>query len=226
MLIPQPKNTTLSAIDKAIEERAESHASRSYMGLSGIGEECDRKLWYSYHQPRKTTDARVNRIFDTGNMFEDLVIKWLKEAGFKIYEPPKGEQFGGSDEMLAWHIDGVIEGLPESSKPHLLEIKSAKDSSFKKFQKEGCEKANINYFVQCLTYMEKEGLERALFIVVNKDTQELYMERIKASKMEARGYIERARDIAKSEIEPSRKYKNSAFFKCKFCDWREECWKK
>lgn len=223
MKIPGALHTTLALIDQAITKRAEMRESRNYMGLSGIGEECDRKLWYSFHQPVKILDPRVNRIFDTGNAFEALVIKWLKEAGFEVLTDENG-QYGGEDEMLAWHIDGVIRGLPESDKWHLLEIKSAKNDSFKKFVKDGLKKTNINYYVQCLTYMEKESLERALFIVVNKDTQELYTERIKSNKMEALFYINRAKEIARMESEPERKYKSSSFYLCKFCPHSDKCW--
>lgn len=224
MKIPQ-QTTTLDLLDQAIENRAESRESRKYMGLSGVGEVCDRKLWYSFKVPKKITNPRVNRIFDLGNSIEDLVIQWLRLAGFNVVDrDDDGRQFGGEDEMLAWHIDGVITGLPESSKPHLLEVKSANDDNYKKFVKDGLQKTNSKYYAQCQTYMHKEGLERALFIVVNKDTSEMYMERIRYNKMEAIYYINRAKEIAKMETEPERKYKTKAFFLCKFCQWSEDCW--
>lgn len=223
--IPKPIST-LDLVDRAIEVRAESRDHRNYMGLSGVGEECDRKLWYSYKQPKKITGAKINRTFDLGNAVEDLVINWLSlvEGFTVITRDENGEQFGGTDEMLAWHIDGVIQGLPESGKPHLLEIKSAKDDRYKAFVKDGLQKTDSKYYAQCQTYMHKEGLERALFIVVNKDTSEMYMERVRYNKMEATYFINRAKEIARAEEPPARKYNTKAFFKCKWCDWKDECW--
>ena len=220
-----PKTGTLKLIDDAILDRSKKEKSRTYMGGSILGTECDRQLWYSYKRPWVVDSARLQRIFDMGNIIEDYVIKLLKDAGVKVFDTDEnGDQFGFVDGKIAGHSDGVLLGLPESSKPHLFECKSAKSTQFKQVEKNGVEKWNIKYWVQIHVYMQKLGLERCLFIVMNKDTQELYLERITYDRHVANHYLLRGKEIADMTELPSRKYNSKTFYKCKFCNNNEECW--
>lgn len=195
------------------------------MGGSILGEECDRKLYYSYKKPFIVKDARVQRIFDMGNIIEDYLIKLLKEAGITVYDLDKnGEQFGFVDEEIAGHIDGVLVGIPEFDDPVLSEFKSAKNSTFNQFKKNGVREVNNNYYVQTQVYMNKLKLKACLFIVMNKDTQELYTELIHYNKEIAEIYITRGKDIARATELPSRLYAKKTFYRCRFCDFSEECW--
>lgn len=216
---------TLKLIDDAILERSKKQSPRDYMGASILGEECDRKLWYSYKIPWTVDDPRLQRIFDMGNIIEDYVIKLLKDAGITVYDVDSdGEQFGFVDGKIAGHSDGVLIGLPESSKPHLFECKSANETSFKKFVKDGLKKTNDKYWAQVHIYMQKLKLERCLFVVMNKNTQELYLERVKYDKFVADHYLLRGHEIAAMETEPDRKYAKKTFYKCKWCNYKDRCW--
>lgn len=220
-----PQGGTLKLIDDSISARAESSDKRTYMGASGLGEECDRKLWYSFHHPKPLSNPRVQRIMDVGHKLEGLVIDWLKGAGLNVYtETENGEQYSFSDEMIAGHIDGVISGLVESDRPHLLEIKTANDKRFSEFEKNGVKATESKYFTQVQVYMKYFELDRCFFIVVNKNDCALYVERIEFDPIEAEWAINRGKEIANA-AEAKRKYKDKNFFKCKFCDYREECWK-
>ena len=200
-------------IDDGIMARVKKAAPRTYLGASGLGEECARKIWYRYKQPKMIENPRVHRIFDMGHIIEDYIVRLLRDAGCTVYtEMPDGEQFGFEDGKLAGHIDGVITGLPESSKPHLFEAKSAKASGWKEFVKKGCQTTNMTYYVQCQIYMQKMKLDRALFVVMNKDTQELYFERIKYVKAMADHYLNRGHEIAAAVEPPDRQYSKSTFF--------------
>lgn len=212
-------------IDDAIVKRAESKESRDYLGLSSIGTECSRELWYSFHQPEKITDPRLNRIFDLGNKIEDYLIELLREAGLTVYtHDENGNQFGIVDGLLAGHIDGVVVGLPESTKPHVLEFKSAKDSRFKEFVKNGY-KSDAKYWAQVQTYMYYMKLENALVVIMNKDDCNLYFERIKLDKKFAERKILRGKEIAEMTDDiPARQYTKPTFYKCKFCNYNEKCW--
>ena len=46
-LIPEVVDPTLAAIDRELERMAALEPRRSYLGASAIGDECERKLWYS-----------------------------------------------------------------------------------------------------------------------------------------------------------------------------------
>jgi hypothetical protein len=223
MKIPQP---TLSIINQAIVEKAEKKPSRNYMGGSILGEPCDRKLWYSFKTPSRILDPRILRIMDLGNMIESMVIEYLRNSGLTVYDIDQdGKQFGFEDGFLAGNIDGVVTGLLESSKPHLFECKSAKDSRFKLFVKNGIKETEPKYWAQIQVYMKYMELDRCLYIIYNKDTSEMHIERIKYNAMEADYYANRGKEIGvKEEADVERKYKGPAWRECRYCDYREKCW--
>lgn len=221
------KITTAQLIDKAILKRCSEEKQRNYMGASGIGEECDRKLWYSYKLGFTVDDPKLQRIFDVGHILEDYIVKLLRDAGLTVHtEMENGEQYGFTDEMIAGHIDGVVTGIPEDSRPHLFEAKTAKDARWKEFKKKGC-KSDPKYWCQVHTYMYKMGLERCIWVCFNKNTQELYIEFIDLDISYAESKLIRAMTIAdtKKVEDLERKYNSAVFFKCKWCDYNEQCWK-
>lgn len=216
---------TYGLIDEALVLKARAEPRRNYLGASVLGLECDRQLWYEHHAPIKLDDPRLMRIFRMGDKVEDLVIEWLRLAGLTVWtEDEAGEQFGFVDGPIAGHADGVVMGLPESTKPHLLEVKSAKASRFKEFAEKGCRAVESKYYAQCQIYMLKLKLEHCLFVVVNKDTCELYIERMELDRHVAENFILRGKEIVASKEMPDRKWKNSSYYKCKFCSYRGTCW--
>jgi hypothetical protein len=181
------------------------------------------------NQPKPVTDPRILRIFEMGDVIEKLVIDYLKYSGLSVNDRDEsGNQFGFADEGIAGHADGIISGLPESSVGHLLEIKSYNYDRFMGLKRDGMVKSSQQYYVQMVVYMEKFNLEKGLFIAYCKDNSEIYIERVNANKMEATRYLNRGKTIlTKKEAEDlPRAYSHKSFYKCKFCDWREECWKK
>lgn len=209
------------AIDDVITLIASKKTPRNYLGASSIGEECERKLWYSYHKKKPINDPRVHRIMDLGHLIESYCLSMLKHAGFELFYEEGGEQFGFVDEEVAGHADGVI---ILDKVPHLLEIKSANDTRFKEMVKVGVEVSNPLYFAQMQVYMKYLELDYALYFVLNKNNSDIHMEIIKYEKIRADYYVKRGKEIIRSKEEPERKYKSAAFFKCKFCDYSDECW--
>ncbi len=212
-------------VDAAILKDTKSH--RTYMGVSGIGTECDRQLWYSFHKPKAVDQAKVLRIFAVGHALEPLIVDWLRKSGLTVYtEKANGEQFGFEDEMIAGHIDGVVLGIPFAEKiPHLLEIKTANNFRYKEFVKNGfC--SDEKYRTQIHIYMDKMKLTRCLAVIKNKDTQELYYEIIEVDNFHAVSMVARGKEIAVMDSEPARKYPSKSFFKCQYCNWKADCWSK
>lgn len=211
-------------VDDAILNSEKDAKPRDYLGASILGEDCSRKIWYMLNYPRPVDDARVSRIFKVGHILEDYVVSLLELAGLKVWTKDQNdEQFGFTHGKIAGHIDGVVQGLPESTMPHLLEIKTANNNRFNMFLKGGC-KEEIKYFVQCQVYMYKMNLENCLFVVINKDNQELYFERIKLDKTYAQVALSRGEDIADAQEIPARKYGKPTDYRCKFCNYSKDCW--
>jgi hypothetical protein len=209
-------------IDKAIMAIASNKTPREYLGASSIGAECDRQLWYSFHREKPLLDPRIYRIFDQGHLMESYCISMLKHAGYEVFHDDGGEQFGFKDEEVAGHIDAVI---IIDNEPHLLEIKTANDKRFAEMKKFGVEKSDPVYFIQMQVYMKYMDLKKALFFVINKNTSEIYMEIVGYESIKATYYVNRGKEIIRGkEEEAERKYKSKAFFRCKFCDYKEECW--
>ena len=73
-------------------------------------------------------------------------------------------------------------------------------------------------------YMHKLKLNRALFVMLNKDNQELYFERVEYDKVLATHLLLRGHEIADMKQMPDRRYKSKTFYKCKFCNWNKDCW--
>lgn len=209
-------------IDDAIMVIANSRKPRNYLGASSIGEECDRKLWYSFHEPKRINDPRIHRIFDLGHLLESYCLSMLKHAGYEVFHDDGGEQFGFTDEEVAGHCDGVV--IIDDT-PHLLEIKSANDKRFAEMVNHGVEKSDPVYYTQMQAYMKYMELDRALFMAINKNTSALHMEIVRYEKIKADYAINRGKEIVRgTKEEAQRKYTSSAFFKCKWCDHRSSCW--
>ncbi len=222
-----PPVGTLAVLDDHLKGRKEKR--RNYLGMSEMGEECDRKLFYSFHDPMKgVDDPRIKRIFMLGDLIEDHVIALLREAGLTIYDrDPEGNQFRANVEgyPISGGMDGVIVGLSESSKAHVLEVKSAKNSRFKEFVKNGVQATEYKYYAQVMLYMLAFNLNDAFVIVYNKDTSELYSERIKFCPFTAEILMNKGKEIVTTGEIPDRAYSSKTFYKCRWCDYAESCWK-
>jgi len=227
MLIP--KLGTARVVDQAIMAEARKKERRNYLGMSEIGEPCMRKLWYSYRDPDKTVDdPRIQRIFRLGDAVETIVVKLLRDAGFTVWDldPATGKEYRVSDldDNYGGGIDGVIMGLPESNKPHLLEVKSASNKRFNQLVKSGYELWDDKYKAQIHSYMHYFELDRCLVVVYNKDTSALYFERIAVDPFEAEVAKNKAKLVIGSDEPLEREYRKKEFFKCKWCKYSEECW--
>ena len=88
-------------IDKAMCDINDERPKRKYLGGSSLGSPCARQIQYRYMQTKPDEDkqfpARTLRIFDMGHFIEDLIAKYLRDAGFELKtHDSKGEQFGFS----------------------------------------------------------------------------------------------------------------------------------
>lgn len=212
----------IKRIDDAIQKRIDSKESRSYMGASGLGEPCDRKLWCSYKLPKKLHKPRTQRIFDLGNMLEDYLVSLIRDAGITIHTHDEdNEQFGFEDGIIAGHIDGVL----EDGTPVLIEFKSYNSTRFAALKKGGVKENDPKYYTQIQVYMNKMELESCKFLAICKNDCELYEEDVAYDPIEANWAINRGHDIGAMEEWPERKYNHVSHFQCKFCDWQKECWK-
>lgn len=219
---------TVQAIYEYWKKRGESEPRRGYLGGSAIGEECERKLWYSFREcSNPDFSGRLYRLFDRGHKEEARFVEELQGIGCEVHEVgPDGKQFEVVDfgGHFKGHADGVALGIPEAPKTwHLLEMKTSNTKDFCKLQKHGVRDYKPVHYAQMQVYMRKMQLTRALYIVVCKETDELYSERIRLDVKFADELLAKAERIIFSVNAPARLSDRPDFFKCRFCDARNLC---
>lgn len=195
---------------------------RTYLGMSQLGGNCERYLQYYFrHCFTEDLSAKTNRIFRTGHKAEEDMIADLKAAGISVY----GEQDDYSivSDHCRGHNDGIGKGFPEEPEhEHIIEFKTSNDANFKKLKKEGVKLSKPVHYAQMCLYAHLKGLDYAMYMVVNKNTSEYYLEQIKIDHDYADLLIERAeRIITKEELSP--KIGGLSWFECKFCSAFNVC---
>ena len=195
------------------------------LGLSEIGHPCKRFLWYRSNQyERPVPDGRILRLFRLGNVIETEVIADLKSAGFKISGQQTSVSITINNLTLRGHIDGLISGLAESEKQHVLEVKSANKSQFAKCKKAGFQVWQPKYKVQVQSYMLAMRLDRALAVVYCKDNSELYSERIRLEKRYIQTTLKNVFRAIRSDNPPPRHCPKQDWYEARWCDYQGECW--
>lgn len=210
-------------------ERNAEDWRRDHLGASVIGDPCDRKLWYGYRWAiAGEITGRMLRLFETGHREEARIVQNLKDIGLKVLEisPKTGKQFrftfhGG---LFGGSADGIVLGVPGAEKTaHLLEIKTAKNTSYNKMVKHGLKKAEPGYLSQMQVLMKGLKLRRGLFVMEGKNTDDIYAERVDYDSKEADLQIERAKIAIESEGPTTRISEKPDFWKCKMCRFRVTC---
>lgn len=195
------------------------NGTRGYLGMSEIGKPCDRQLWLSFrgysHLP---LDGRMIMLFDLGDQIEQRTIHWLTLAGYKIEGQQEG--FTAHFGLFRGHCDGVIHGVTQ--KPHILEIKSASDKRFKSFKSFGVQVVEPTYYCQAQCYMGYANIDRTLFVIINKNTSEIYTERLYFYQDAFDALHRRAYDIITSNNVPPMAFDEDSI-ECKWCDYKMHC---
>ena len=229
-----------AVMDRTWKELKDAEPRRQYLGGSIVGRDCEREIAYQYHatpmdEGRTGFSGQLYRIFDRGHVGEERVAKYLRAAGFELVtERQDGRQFGfkALGGRFAGHIDCVVLSGPpvpglDYSKPALWENKILNNKSFGDLWNHGLKKSKPVYYTQANLYMAYMELEQALFTAENADNCEIYAEVLQIDTANAQAMSDRAVRIVQSS-EPEelpRVAGDRTDYRCKFCDYRERCWK-
>lgn len=232
MKIPEPIHvrTTAQAITKNYEKQKQEN--RPHLGASEIGKPCDRAIWYSFRwSTNKKFSGRILRLFNTGIREEARFLDELKAIGAEVYErdPETGNQFQFSAHggHFGGSCDAVARGLPEAPKSWaVVEFKTHSAKSFADLEKNTVVKAKPEHFAQMQVYMGLADIDRALYLAVNKDTDELYSEWIHFDKGIFQGLLDRAARIINRATPPEKLSNDPSWYQCKFCDHQAICHQK
>lgn len=215
--------STVRAIYEAYEAAAENWDSLG-ISVGAANDACDRSLWYDFRwaMPVEKHEGKLLRLFQTGNLEEDRLVADLERIGVEVY----GQQ--DRIRLASGHVRGKADGkgmgiLEAPKTEHLLEFKSSNAKGFKEIVKKGCKEAKPLHYGQCQLGMHAFGLTRCLYLVVNKDDDDLHSERIEYDVEFTLRLLARLERIINSATPPPRISENPEFFGCMFCRKKGVC---
>jgi len=202
---------------------------RSHLGASLIGGDCARQIFYSFHWATNTKHGgRMLRLFNRGHLEEARFIALLLMIGCEVYQQDEnGNQFrvSGVEGHFGGSGDGVIVNVPdvEPGVPLLGEFKTSAEKKFLEIKAKGLRVVKPEHYVQMQIYMSKMGYAGALYMIVNKNTDEIHAEIVTLDTNTANHYSQRAETIVWAHEPPAKIHESPGWWKCKFCDERPVC---
>lgn len=231
---------TLLAVRAAVEAQGVRAASdrRAYLGMSQIGEPCERKLWYSWrwvHEQEFTADALWR--FEDGFRCEDVLaarLRMVPGINLMTVDPRTNEQFRFNDlgGHLSGHADGMIQGLKQA--PVVMHVWEAKATNEKKLgeltkakidlgEKAALAKWDGIYYAQAVMYMAYADLTRHYLTASSPGARAIVSVRTDTNLDYARQLREKAERIINSPEPPPKLNESPAWYQCKMCDAYQVC---
>lgn len=221
----------LALLKNESAKREESERKPPQVDRMSSAGRCYRERWANLQgipiDYGKGFGAKVLQIFRLGHAVEDVVVDLLVEAGFSVYD----QQREVGEGQWIGHIDGIIEWSPSGREwdrvTSMLEIKSANANQFALCQKQGYEKWKPAYAAQLHAYMGYiPEVDEALAVVYNKNTSEIYAERILFDLDEFERLKTNSQIATDSVSMPPRppEAKSHGCKLCNGCDRKEWCW--
>lgn len=215
---PQKRNLTLEAVDEAIEHNYHANwKPRMYMGMSGIGNECERVVWGDFVWAAKdNARAFLIKASESGYTAEDLQAERLRMVdGIKLTTHIGTQQIEFSDlgGHFKGHCDGSIEGILEAPKTiHIWEHKESNPEKWVKVdklvdkygEKNALEHWDFNYYVQSQLYMHYSGYGRHYITVTMQAGRFTTAIRTNYDKNVAETFIRKAERLISAKIAPAR----------------------
>lgn len=233
------RDPTLDAVDAAIAAQENAQPERSYLGMSAIGRECARELWYGFRwAARKAFDAATIRRFQDGHRAEAIMIERLRAVpGIQLWtEDPSGNgrQIGCADlgGHFRGHLDGIILGLLQAPKtPHVWEHKATNEKKQAKLaalkaekgEKQALAEWDAVYYAQAQLYMHYQGLTRHYLTCDSPGSRATVSCRTDADPLAALRLIEKARRIITAAEPPARLSERPDWYQCAWCDHKAIC---
>lgn len=143
-----------------------------------------------------------------------------KQWGFKTHNGHYAGSGDGkvSDESVAAYFPKVA-GKGWGA----LECKTHNEKSFSELKRKGVQQAKPVHYIQMQQYMHHLECEWALYIAVNKNTDEIYVEIVMRVAQVGEMYTDRAAKVIDLKQPPARITEDPSWFECRFCPHRGPC---
>ena len=220
--------------DASIEMFQNGH--RDHLGASLIGESCSRKLWYLFRWVKPAdfgsatrTQGQVLRLFNRGHREEPAIIKLLEKSGHRFLPVAEGQDQHRITLKCNGHFGGSLDAigyLPEIfnfDDPVLYEFKTAGETQFRRLKKAGVKADKPLHWAQMCVYGNDKDIRHGLYLCVNKNTDEIYIEFLVLDSNLAVTMEMKAEAIIEADEAPAKIAMSASHFVCKWCNFKEVC---
>lgn len=233
-----PRDITLRAVDRAVEAEGSREPRRPYLGMSAMGSECDRRLWYEFRWAAPDPwPAETLYKFEDGHRTEAAMAERLRKVPgimLRTVDPGTGRQFEFADfgGHFRGHVDGFILGLLEAPKTeHVWEHKACDEAEIRKLEKcrdehgekRALEKWAPHYYAQAVLYMHYSGLRRHFLTASTPGGRRTISVRTEANPTLAKKLREKAERVIFTDYPPSRIGGRDHYYCVNFCRFRTVC---
>lgn len=209
------------------QEELKSPGFREHLGASVIGHECNRYIWYHFHwfKPERFI-GRLLRLFARGHDEEPRIRRLLRGIGFEFHTTEDGKQIKIAD--VNGHFGGSADDIAHCNRLGLnwmlIEYKtSGTGANFNRLNECGVATAKPRHFIQMSIYGYKLGLKFAVYIAVNKNDDDLYIEIVELDWELAKRQIEKAKDLILQKSAPKRISEKRNYYICNSCTMQKIC---
>lgn len=205
---------------------------RNHLGASEIGEECWRKLWYSFRWVKEEKfDGRMLRLFNVGHAAEPRFVTYLRGIGFEVKEfAEDGKQFRISGAL--GHYGGSLDGIAKAPERYQLDTDLVISLSFKtnntgagyaKVSKEALAKSKPKHWAQECAYGYKRGIRYCLYMIENKNDSDITIKIVELDWNLGAQLEKKAEDIIFAKEPPPRISENPSWQTCQWCHFSGIC---
>jgi hypothetical protein len=234
--LPERISPTLRAIHEARQKARMQFRESPNISVSEAYSECSRAIWYDLRwvSPEEQFSPRMLRLFNTGHKEEKRLLDDLERIDgvvVKRFDPQTGKQWKVNiGNFVVGRLDALAIGIPESpNRWHVVECKSSNDKGFKSLKNKGVKEAKPEHWLQMQLYMLgmlHMGIERALYMSVNKNDDEEYIERVRFDGDAARRAVAWLERVAQAPQPPGQLHSDpdaKGAWHCSWCRHRPVC---
>lgn len=228
---------TIEAVRAAVEQRAATEVSRTYLGMSAIGHHCERWLWYSFRWAvREQFKCDALWRFEDGHRSEDVMAARLRLVPgivLRTVDPATGNQFGFVDlgGHFRGHADGFITGVLQAPVVlHVWEAKACAEDKMAKLaklkaagEKEALKAWDPVYHAQAILYMAYSETTRHYLTCSSPGARAMISVRTDTDLDEARRLRTKAERIITASEPLTRVSEDPAWYQCKWCAAHAVC---
>lgn len=200
---------------------------RHYLGMSMIGEPCDRALQYYHRFASKVTfERRMRRLFDFGHLAEEQIRKEFRRIGVQFHDEQL--EIIGFAKHWKGHIDGYATSIPDHPGVWLAEYKTHNEKWFKHLKKNGVKKGFPKQYDQCQRYLNgNKNLQGTFYVGYNKNDSDIYFEFIphdpgRLKELKAK----EIHVVLEDKLFPRIGTGQITWHECQFCDFKKVCFKR